>query len=180
MTSHVYERIVEEGENFDIRHVGLKALGSLRLEKGYRDYGHDMDNLDTPLEVGLGFSCDLKKDGGFLGREHVIHQKESGGVKALPHRMVHVLLHENPDVMMHHGEIMYRNGVPCGDVRAASYGHTLGGSVGLAMVSKHETEAFTRKHVENSEWEVDVSGTRYPAKVSLSPMYDPKNVRIKA
>ena len=63
MTSHVYERIVEEGENLDLRHVGLKALGSLRLEKGYRDYGHDMDNLDTPLEVGLGFSCDLKKDG---------------------------------------------------------------------------------------------------------------------
>lgn len=180
MTSHVYERIVEEGEKFDLRHVGLKALGSLRLEKGYRDYGHDMDNLDTPLEVGLGFSCNFKKEGGFLGREHVIYQKENGGVKALPNRLVQVLLHENEDVMMHHAEIVYRNGAPCGDIRAASYGHTLGGSVGLAMVTKHETEPFTRKHVDNSKWEVDVAGTRYPAKVSLSPMYDPKNLRIQA
>ena len=179
MALHVYERILEQGKDFGLRHVGLKALGSLRLEKGYRDYGHDMDNLDTPLEVGLGFSCDLNKKGGFLGREHVISQKQNGGVKALSQRLVHVLLHKNPDIMMHHAEIVYRNGIPCGDVRAASYGHTLGGSVGLAMVSKHEEEPFTKKHVEHSKWEIDVAGTRYPAKVSLSPMYDPKNLRIK-
>lgn len=35
MAMHVYERIVEEGRDFEMRHVGLKALGSLRLEKGF-------------------------------------------------------------------------------------------------------------------------------------------------
>lgn len=115
-----------------------------------------------------------------MGREHVLSQKNNGGVKALKNRLVQVLLLENPDVLMHHAEVVYRNGVPCGDVRAASYGHTLGGSVGLAMISKEENVPFTKKHVEESTWEVDVAGTRYPAKVSLSPMYDPKNERIKS
>ena len=36
------------------------------MEKGYRDYGHDMDNTDTLLEVGLGFTADFDKPGGFL------------------------------------------------------------------------------------------------------------------
>ena len=43
----VYDIIVEVGEKYGLVHAGLKALSSLRLEKGYRDYGHDMDNTDT-------------------------------------------------------------------------------------------------------------------------------------
>ena len=43
---HVYDRVVEAGKEFKLTHCGLKSLGSLRLEKAYRDYGHDMDNMD--------------------------------------------------------------------------------------------------------------------------------------
>ena len=53
---HVYDRIVSAGKRFGLRHAGLKALGSLRMEKGYRDYGHDLDNLDTLLEAPLDFT----------------------------------------------------------------------------------------------------------------------------
>ena len=69
--AHVYDRIAEAGEEHGMVHAGLKALGSLRMEKGYRDYGHDMDNTDTLLEVGLGFTCDFEKEGGFIGKEAV-------------------------------------------------------------------------------------------------------------
>jgi glycine cleavage system aminomethyltransferase T len=48
---HVYERIVAAGEKHGLVHAGLKALGSLRMEKAYKDYGHDMDNTDTLMEV---------------------------------------------------------------------------------------------------------------------------------
>ena len=44
----VYDRLVDTGAQFGLRHAGLQALNSLRLEKGYRDYGHDIDNMDTP------------------------------------------------------------------------------------------------------------------------------------
>ena len=56
---HVYDRIVRAGSDFGLRHAGLRALGSLRLEKGYRDYGHDMDNTDTLLECGFGIYLQL-------------------------------------------------------------------------------------------------------------------------
>ena len=75
---HVYDRLVEAGRAVGLRHAGLKALGSLRMEKGYRDYGHDIDNTDTVLEAGLGFAAALDKPGGFIGRDAVLAQKERG------------------------------------------------------------------------------------------------------
>src|ERR1041384_6987596 len=75
---HVYDRIVEAGERVGLVHPGLKALASLRMEKAYRDYGHDIDNTDTVLEAGLGFAVDLAKPGGFLGKDAVLAQKARG------------------------------------------------------------------------------------------------------
>ena len=39
---------------------------------------------------------------------------------------------------------------------------------------------LTKKYFESGNWEVDVAGVRHPATVSLAPMYDPKNAKIKA
>src|SRR5262249_19358308 len=52
----VYDRLLDAGEPLGLRHAGLKALASLRMEKAYRDYGHDIDNTDSVLEAGLGFA----------------------------------------------------------------------------------------------------------------------------
>ena len=52
---HVFDTLVEAGADFGLKHIGLQALNTLRLEKAYRDYGNDIDNTDTPLEVGLGY-----------------------------------------------------------------------------------------------------------------------------
>ncbi|MDH4256710.1 MAG: FAD-dependent oxidoreductase, partial [Gammaproteobacteria bacterium] len=64
---YVYDLLIEAGGDFGLRHAGLKSLGSLRLEKAYRDYGHDIDNTDNPYEVGLGFAVSLKKPADFIG-----------------------------------------------------------------------------------------------------------------
>src|SRR6185369_13941702 len=75
--THVYDRLVAAGAAFGLRHAGLKALASLRMEKAYRDYGHDIDNTDGPLEAGLGFAVDLKKPD-FLGKQAVLAEKAKG------------------------------------------------------------------------------------------------------
>jgi 4-methylaminobutanoate oxidase (formaldehyde-forming) len=78
-------------------------------------------------------------------------------------------------------EVVYHNGVPVGDVRAGSYGHTLGGPIGLAMVKAPGSGVkFNKQFVEGGKWEVDIAGTRYQCQVSLAPMYDPTNSKIKA
>ena len=170
--TYVYDLIVEAGAAFDLAHVGLKALSSLRMEKAYRDFGHDIDNTDTPHEVGLGFTIDWDKD--FIGRQAVADFRESG---ALQRRLAQVRLLD-PEPLMFHGEVVYRDGTPVGYVRAASYGHTLGGAVGLAMIETGEP--VTAETLSTGTWEIDVAGVRYPAIASLRPMYDPTGARIKA
>jgi 4-methylaminobutanoate oxidase (formaldehyde-forming) len=165
---HVYERIVEAGREFGLVHAGLKALGSLRLEKGYRDYGHDLDNTDGPYEAGLGFALDLDKPGGFIGKEAVLANKASG---ALTRRLVQVLV-KDPEPLMFHAEVVRRDGVAVGYVRAASYGHTLGGAVGLVMVEPKVP--VDDAYLNSGTWEVDIAGKLYPAIVSARPLYDRK------
>jgi glycine cleavage system aminomethyltransferase T len=172
--AHVYERIVEAGKAAGLRHAGLKTLASCRMEKGYRDYGHDIDNTDSVLEAGLGFAVDLNKPGGFIGRDAVLAKKAQG---PLTRRLLQVLV-KDPSAMMFHAEIVHRDGREVGYVRAASYGHTLGGAVGLAMIDAGVPidEAYLR----GAAWEVDIASKRYPAIVSIRPLYDPGMIRVKS
>ena len=172
--THVYDRLSEAGRPLGLVHAGLKALGSLRMEKGYRDYGHDIDNTDDPYETGLGFAIDLAKPGGFIGKEALLARRARG---PLQRRLLQVLV-KDPEPLMFHAEVVRRDGVPVGYVRAASYGHTLGGAVGLAMIEpKQPVDAAW---LAAGKWEVEIAGKCYPAVVSLKPLYDPANARIRA
>jgi glycine cleavage system aminomethyltransferase T len=170
---HVYDRVVAAGEAFGLRHAGLKALASLRMEKGYRDYGHDIDGTDSVLEAGLGFAVDLKKPGGFIGRDAVLAKKAEG---PLTRRIVQLLL-QDPEPLLFHAEVVHRDGKPLGYVRAASYGFTLGGAVGLAMIDADEP--INQPWLDAGRWEIEVAGRCHPAVASLRPLYDPAMERIK-
>ena len=172
--AHVYDRVVAAGRAFGLVHAGLKALGSLRMEKGYRDYGHDIDNTDDPYETGLGFALDLRKPGGFIGKDAVVARRAKG---PLTRRLVQVLLRD-PEPLMFHAEVVRRDGAAVGYVRAASYGHTLGGAVGLAMIEPRVP--VDEAYLGGGAWEVEVAGRRYPAVVAARPLYDPAMTRIKA
>ena len=153
--------------------VGLKTLASCRMEKGYRDFGHDIDNTDNVIEVGLGFAVDLDK-ANFIGRDAVVRIKATG----VPHRRLVQVRLTDPGPVLHHAELVLRDGEVVGYVRAASYGWTLGGAVGLAMLEAGEP--LTADWIKAGTWTVDVAGTQHEAVVSLRPMYDPTNERIKA
>jgi glycine cleavage system aminomethyltransferase T/glycine/D-amino acid oxidase-like deaminating enzyme len=172
---HVYDRLVEAGAKVGLVHAGLKTLASCRMEKGYRDMGHDIDNTDSVLEAGLGFAVDLKKPGGFLGKGAVVAQKAAGPLKK---RLLQILV-KDPDALMFHAEIVRRSGEVVGYIRAASYGHTLGGAVGLAMVESSDKSPIDAKWIEAGTWEVEIANTRYPAVASLKPLYDPENKQVK-
>ena len=171
---HVHDLLVAAGRPHDLRHAGLKALSSLRLEKGYRDYGHDIDNTDGPLEVGFGFAIAFDKPGGFVGRDAVLARRDAG---PLPRRLVSVQLLD-PEPLLYHAEVVRRDGRPVGYVRAGSYGHTVGGAVGLAMIEA-DGDPITHDWLSTATWTVDVNAAEYPAIASLRPLHDPGNHRIK-
>ena len=161
----VYDALHEAGEAVGLKNVGLGAMGSLRLEKAYRDFGLDIDNTDTPFDVGLGFAVAMDKPGGFVGREALARAREATAGPPV-RRLVQVLL-EDPEPILYHAEPVLRDGQWFGHVRWGAYGHTLGGAVGLAMV---EDEAgIPAAAIDEGRFEVDVAGVRYPARASIRP-----------
>jgi heterotetrameric sarcosine oxidase gamma subunit len=169
----VYDALMEAGTDLGYGNVGLGAMNSLRLEKAYRDYGLDIDNTDTPLDVGLGFAVAWDKPGGFIGREALLAQRRPGP----PTRRLVQFLLEDPEPLLHGGEPILRDGRWFGHIRAGAYGHTLGGAVGLGMV---EDEAgIPVEVIQGGRFEINIAGSRYPARASLRPLYDPDRLRIK-
>jgi glycine cleavage system aminomethyltransferase T len=173
---HVYDRVVEAGKGFGLCHAGLRALGSLRMEKAYRDYGHDIDNTDDAYETGLGIFVDLDKPD-FLGKAYCVAKKAQG--PAFNRRLVQVLV-TDPEPLLYHAEIIHRNQKAVGYVRAASYGFSLGGGVGLAMIEADEP--INKAYLAEGDWQIDIAGKHYPVQVGLanSAMYDPKMENVRA
>ena len=115
--------MLEAGKGLGLQQAGLKALASLRMEKAYRDYGHDMDNTDTLLGVGLGFTADYDKPLGFIGKAFVVKERDEAKRKGGLQSRLTQLLVLDPLPLMYHGEVVYRDGKVVGDVRSASYGN---------------------------------------------------------
>jgi 4-methylaminobutanoate oxidase (formaldehyde-forming) len=165
----VYDEIVAAGAAFGLKHAGYHALNSLRMEKAYRHWGHDITDEDTPLEAGLGFAVKMNKPGGFIGREALLAQKESGFRK----RLLQFRL-QDPAPMLYHNEPVWAGEKIVGFIRSGMYAHTLGAAVGLAYVDLEpgaDPLALS--------YEIEVAGVRYAAEASLRPMYDPENKRIR-
>ena len=170
----VYDALIAAGRAHGLRHCGYHTLNSLRIEKAYRDWPHDIGPADTPLEAGLAFTCDWAKPAGFVGRDALLAQREAGPVRR---RLVQFLL-EDSEPLLVHNEPIYRDGERVGFVTSAMYGHTLGAAVGLGYVAHEEgvSEAF----VAAGRYRIELPTGRVPARASLTPLYDPKSTRVRA
>ena len=124
-----YAVIVAAGAPFGLAHAGYHALDSLRIEKAYRHWGHDITDEDTPLEAGLGFFVKFDKPGGFIGREALLKDKAAGPAKRL---LQFRLL--DPQPLLYHNEPIWHDGALVGHITSGAYGHTLGGAIGLGYV----------------------------------------------
>ena len=168
----IFDLLLEAGEAFGLKLAGLHALNSLRIEKAYRHWGHDIGPEDNPLQAGLGFAVDWDKAAGFRGREAL------GQIaKQLPTRRMTQFLLDDPESMLYHEEPIWRDGERVGRTTSGMYGHTLGGSVGLGYVES--AAGVDQAFIAEGRWEIEVAGERIPARASLAPMYDPRSERVR-
>ena len=171
--THVYDTIVAAGDAFGLCHAGYHALDSLRIEKAYRHWGHDISDEDSPLQGGLGFTVAWDKAGGFLGRDALLRQRDEG-----IRRRLAVLTLDDPEPLMYHNEPILRDGRIVGRVTSAAFGHTIGRSIGLGYVTR-EDGPVTAAWLAAERIEVEVALERLPATASLRAPYDPGNARIR-
>ena len=168
----VYDELVAAGAAFGLKHCGYHALNALRMEKGYRHWGHDITDEDTPLEAGLGFAVKLDKPGGFIGREALVVQKQAG----LKQRLVLFQLND-PAPLLYHNEPIWQGDRIAGYIRSGMYAHTLGGACGLGYVTA--ADGGVVGPIDPAAYEIEIAGLRYPALASLKPLYDAAGAAIK-
>ena len=170
----VYEDLMAAGQEFELTRGGYYAIEALRLEKGYRAFGRELTPNDNPVEAGLLFACKLKTDIDFLGREAVEQAKADG-----PRRRVVGFSVGSAEPMLWGGELVLRDGAVAGQVTSAAWGATTGACVGLAYVRSPESAPVTADWIRAGQYQVNVGGVLYPIAVSLKPIYDPDNTRVR-
>jgi len=169
----VFDALMQAAPSVGGRLAGYHALNSLRMEKGYRHWGHDISDEDTPLQSGLGFAVAMKKPGGFIGLAALEAQKEAG----LTRRLVQFAL-DDATPLLYHNEPIWRDGAIVGRISSGMFGHHLGKSLGMGYV-ECQTQGEATEAILQGRYEIEVAGVRYSAQPSLAPWYDASSARIK-
>ena len=172
MAPGVYDTLMEAGARAGLCNAGTHALASLRIEKGYRAWGHEVTPDDTPLEAGLAFATKLKTAVPFVGREALLAQHEAG----LRRRLLHFKL-DDPTVFIIGDEPILIGDQIAGQTTSAAFGHSLGTSVAMGYVNLEgrRIEAV----IDAGDFAVEFAAVRHPIHVSLSPFYDPYSKRMR-
>src|SRR5262249_22253335 len=130
---HVYEQLILAGSAFELRHAGFYALGACRLERGYRLYGHDLTNQDTPIEAGVSFAVAWNKPGGFLGQDALLQERDRNRITS---RLVQLRLMDRSGTapLLELNEPIWRDGVRVGSVSSGGWGFRLEASLGMGYL----------------------------------------------
>ena len=170
MAGHVFETLLEAGADLDLKLCGMHMMDSCRIEKAFRHFGHDITAGDHVIDAGLGFAVKTNKPD-FIGRDAVLTRKETGPLsRILQFRLT------DPEPLLFHHEPILRDGKVVGYICSGSYGHTLGGAIGLGYVP---CKGESPDDLLASTYEIEVAGRLMKAEASLKPMYDPASKRVK-
>jgi heterotetrameric sarcosine oxidase gamma subunit len=169
----VFDVLQDAGSDFGMKLAGYHALDSLRMEKAYRHWGHDISPDDTPWEAGLGFAVAMDKPGGFIGRAALLQQRDSG----LRRRLVQFAV-SDPDAVLLHNEPILRNGQMVGETTSAAFGHHIGQDLALGYVT-NDAGVADDDFILSAKYQIDIAGRLVDATASLQPLYDPRSERIR-
>ena len=172
MAAGLYDELTAAGADLGLTDAGMYALTSLRIERGYRAWGHDVTPDDTPLEAGLAFATKLKSGIPFIGRKALLGQKQRG----LSRRLIH-LRFRDPAVFPLGDEPIVKNGAVLGQVTSAAYSHTLGTSLAMGYVALDGRPVA--ELIADGGLEVRIAGDRHAVDAATTPFFDPKGDRMR-
>lgn len=158
----LWSALLQAGEPYHIKPIGLGARDTLRLEMGYALYGNDITAETTPLQAGLGWIVKLQK-GDFIGRDALL-QERTEGVKR---KLVGFELLDRGVARSHYGMLI--EGTQIGEVTSGTVSPTLNKAIGLGYVSAEYAKVGT-------EVSIDIRGKLAQARVTPTPFY-PSQVR---
>ncbi|MBA2173618.1 glycine cleavage system aminomethyltransferase GcvT [Halobacillus locisalis] len=156
--AELWQAILQAGEPFGVRPIGLGARDTLRFEANLALYGQELTADITPIEAGLGFAVKAKKESDFIGKEVLKKQKENGP----PRKLVGIEMIDKGIPRTHYE--VYDGEKQIGFVTTGTQSPTLGKNVGLALVEAAYAE-------QGTEVMIQVRKRRLQAKVVATPFY---------
>jgi len=163
---HVYDRLLQGGEQLGLVDFGFRALESMRLEKAFRLWGADMTVDFSPLEAGMERWVRLDK-GEFIGREALVRVHENGG----PSRRLVCLTVAADGADPHGHEPILEGDEVIGFVTSGGYGHRVQRSIALGYLPSDRCSS-------EAELAIEILGERRIANLSRGAVYDPENQRL--
>ena len=147
---------------------------ALRLEKGCRAFGRRRDPGENPVEAGLLFACKLGTDIGSSGA--MPSNRRAPGVRR---RLVGFAV-SSPEPMLWGGELILRDGAPCGQVTSAAWGRNHRRLCGSGVCARACGES-PRTGSAWATYDVNVGGRQYPDRgIAAAPLRSSANARIRS
>jgi len=114
-----------------VQPAGLGARDSLRLEAGLCLYGHELDEMTTPVEAGLVWSIQKRRreEGGFPGAERIQRELREG-----PKRLRVGIKPEGRAPARDGTEILDTSGARIGVITSGGFGPTVNGPIAMGYV----------------------------------------------
>lgn len=181
----VYQQLMDAGQEFGIVNFGYRALDSLRMEKGYRFWGLDMNALTTPFEAGLGQFVKMGK-AKFNGREALVMvtgdkgqgtgagtRDKGQGTGAGGEKTLECLVVEGTDAIPHGWEPIFAGDTPISYVCSGEYGHCVNKTIVLAYLPREYAAVGTALRIK-------LFGEFFPVTVVKTPLYDDTNARLRS
>uniref|UniRef100_A0A4W4E5I0 Dimethylglycine dehydrogenase, mitochondrial n=1 Tax=Electrophorus electricus TaxID=8005 RepID=A0A4W4E5I0_ELEEL len=163
----VYQAIMEAGQEEGIDNFGTYAMASLRLEKGFRGWGAEMNCDTNPLEAGLDYFIKLNKPADFVGKQALLEIKSQGLTRNLAY-----LTMDTDDVDPEGNETIWHNGKVVGNTTSGAYSYTTRKSLAFGYLPTHL--ATIGQNVE-----VELLGRKYPATVVQEPLVQTEPTRTR-
>jgi sarcosine oxidase subunit alpha len=170
---HLWDALMEAGQEPGIRPCGVEAQRVLRLEKQHLIVGHDTDALSNPLDAAMPWVVKWEKDD-FVGRPSLqrLHEGNGRNGDAVRQRLVGFTV-ARTDLSVPEGSQIVEEGLPVGRVTSYRRSPTLGTGIGLAWVPEASA-------TEGGEIRIAVDSSTVPAVVTTRPFYDPEGVRVRS
>ncbi|MCK5835973.1 MAG: aminomethyltransferase family protein, partial [Desulfobacula sp.] len=149
-----------------IKLIGMHAMDSMRLEKGYLAWKSEMTVHHTPLETNVAWTVKMDKE--FIGKSGIEKQKEAG----IPLKLVCLVVDAKDSDAWGYNPILLDN-QQIGMTSSGGYGHRVEKSIALGYVKPEFAKAGTKMGVE-------ILGRLRSAEVVTMPLYDPKNEKMKS
>lgn len=169
---HVYDALLDAGQDLGVADYGYRALESLRLEKGYPLWGEELNPARSPDESGMGRFVAIDK-GDFVGREGLLRRRAAGLSRQLACLVIDPLPGDAGDATPFGYEPVHHGDQAVGLLDAAGYSHHLGTAIGYSVLPVELTTPGT-------SLEVAILGRRRPATVREYPLYDPVGARLRS